>query len=155
MQSHLHRLCLVLAGLWLAWASTACVEEPSEEPGLGGSRSLHEELLAEEVEALLPGDWLWDHAQPQTEELEMPALSILFLGHDAVSGDAAVLLELGDDAEQTQTRIQAARVHFEDTVATLHLNQGRRGWRVESIGEDQLVLHDLETDTRHFYLRAQ
>jgi hypothetical protein len=155
MRSDLHRICLVLAGLWLAWTATACVEDPAEEPGLGASRSLHEELLAEEVEALLPGDWLWDHAQPQAGELEMPALSILFLGHDAVTGDAAVLLELGDDAEQTQRQLQAARVHFDDTVATLHMSEDSGTWRVQSMSEDQLVLHDLQTDTRHFYLRAQ
>jgi hypothetical protein len=146
-----HLLCLLAATL--ATGAVACVEEP--DVALPQARSLQEELLAEEVEALLPGDWVWDHAQPQDAEVELPTLSILFLGHDAVTGDAALLLNLGDDAEQSEQRLQAARVQFQPQRATLWLGEDHDAFLLDTIAEDLLVLQDRQTGARLFYLRAR
>ncbi len=152
------RLGLAACGLWVAVCGVACVEEDEAEAFDGAlrpwevSRTRLEEQRAEEVEALLPGAWIQARAVPEEAELDLPALSISFLGHEAVTGDAALLLEVGDDAEQTERRIQAARVQFSHMDATLHL--GDRAWRMDLVEEDLLVLQDLRSGAKWFFARS-
>ncbi len=146
--------CWLMLALMLLLGASACVEE-IEEPPLTTERNLHESLLAEDVEALLPGSWIWDHTQSEDIEVDMSALSILFLGHDAVTGDVAILIEEGDDAEQTQRQLQAARVSITNKRAMLHLSESPQVYQIEEINEEQLVLREHGTDTTLIYLRPQ
>lgn len=152
---------LSMAILLAASLTTACVDESEDEwtvalneesvafGDLSPGRTFEEELLAEDLEALLPGSWVLESqsAQPDTR----PLFDITFLGHDAVSGDLALLLE--DPADPNS--IEPVRVTLSESEATLRLAQNGRSFRVEQIEDELLVLHQDETNVRLVYTRRR
>jgi hypothetical protein len=112
---------------------TACIEADIDSDTVEGTRSLQEALLAEEIEALLPGTWMSDTGSP-----DLGDLSIVFLGHDAMSGDVALLIE-----GETDESLEPALVSLRDNTAILTLNDG--DWEIDSLGNEELVLTHPET----------
>lgn len=135
---------MLTAGVLLSVASlSACVEADvsDAEAGLVAPRTSVEASRAEEVEALLPGAWMWEHGSADAVDL-----SIVFLGHDAVSGDVALLIE-GEDDEQ----VAPASVRLQGSSAEL-VTAGEGVWRIEVLGNDRLVLVDAASGaTAHFH----
>ncbi len=128
-----------------------CVDEGFDSgEELSSGRSFEEELLAEDLEALLPGVWLLDTEDHHT--LALDELSIVFLGHDAVTGDVALLIDTQDESEDS---LQPARAHLADSDATLHLTQDDISLRIEQIEDDLLVLQADDETPRLVYRRLR
>ena len=137
MKTWLHRLTGLLftaTMLASAFVTTGCIEAESVDVH-PDARPLQETQLAEKVEALLPGTW----ATTQ-ERADIGDLFIVFLGHDAVSGDVAVLIE----ADFTEA-LQAVSVSVQDNVATLALHG--QHWEIATLGDEELVLLNTADDT--------
>ncbi len=147
-------LCLgALVGLLLG--STACAEDEEGSVDTLPARSTHEALLAEEIEVLLPGIWAWEGSTPaESDNAASLEISIVFLGHDAATGNVALLVET-DTPQGDETLIQAARVELDDTLATLHLTNPPGSYLLERIQEDTLVVQDTQTATRLVYRRIR
>ncbi len=126
------RTTLFVAGLALATASaSACVEADVADldSGVAATRTSTEAQRAEEIEALLPGVWMWEDGSADALDL-----SIVFLGHDAVTGDVALLIEgESDDA------VVPASVQLQGPVATLVVDTAQ-AWRITALRDDSLVL---------------
>jgi len=128
---------------------TGCVDEDADAwsdnaqqellYSLSSGRTPVEERLAGELEGLLPGDWA------RAAEEGEPELHITFLGHDAVTGDIALLME---DAE-----VHPTRVVLSDEQALLILTELNRSYLIEHIDADTLALQELETGERFVYHR--
>lgn len=155
MQDFTKRTALLLL-VGFVCVLSACVDEP-EEPAaeLTPLRTLQEAHLAEEAEALLPGEWVWDHQSSDGLETDLSALTITYLGNDAVSGDMALLLKTGDDAEQTTPQVQAASIRFTNSSATLHLNDRKTSWDLQLLHEDTLELRSTLSGSRLIYRRVR
>jgi hypothetical protein len=119
-----------------------------EEGGLGlsSSRTVAEERIAEDMEALLPGLWVWQGGADQPES----SLEIMFLGHDARTGDIAMLVETANARE-----LHPARVVITESHGTLQFPDSDDAYVVERIDVDRLVLQDVETNARLFYRRVE
>ena len=130
--------------------TVGCVDDGTTDDfsDLTSSRSFDEELLAEDMEALLPGRWAWDETSTIAHPTEGEALSIVFLGHDAVTGDVALLIESLDE-------LQPARVVLEGGEATLWIGAEEASFRVERIEDDVLVLQGDESTDRLVYNRRR
>ena len=141
VQSHSLLKMLALAAL-MASVATACVEADVTDADAGAPRTSLEAQRAEEVEALLPGAWMWTEGSAGTVDL-----SIVFLGHDAVSGDVALLIEgENDDA------VIPASVRLDGPSATL-LVGASESWSIELLADDTLVLADPTSGRRARYQR--
>ncbi|MEL6180761.1 MAG: hypothetical protein AAFS10_17500, partial [Myxococcota bacterium] len=141
-----HMLRFLIQGLaltWLVMCLVGCVDEDADAwsdgqqellYSLSSGRTPIEEQLAGELEGLLPGDWAQADIDTQTE------LQITFLGHDAVTGDIAFLLE---DAE-----VHPTRVVLSEDQALLILSDHNRSYLIEHLDADTLALQELETGDR-------
>lgn len=138
--------------LMLSMTQIGCVDEaePDEVADLSSGRSFEEELMAEDIEALLPGTWRWDQSSTHQPPLDSEDLSIVFLGHNAVTGDVALLIETPD-----QDELQPARVSMDESAASLHLPETDTSFRVERIEDDVLVLQDDAMSIRLVYRRQR
>ncbi len=130
-RTHGLSLCLIFALLF----SAACThsEEDVEPSAVGVSRSAAEWRVAEDLESFLPGQWRW-HADSTAPAFNM---EIIFLGHDALSGDVALLMTQHDgDPEPLRVVVSAeqALVQFEDVGLECV---------VEELGDERLVLRCL------------
>ncbi len=141
---------LLLTALLAAVAiMSGCVAESEDAFGLSSSRTFEEELLAEDIAALLPGSWSYDaaastHALPGSSGV----MSIVFLGHDAVSGDIALLAEVNQG-----DRLEPARVGLDESDATLMMPERDFSLRIERIEDDLLVLQGDAPSVRLVYHR--
>jgi len=139
-------LCVML--FVLGAVPVGCVsEDPSEDSGISSSRSFEEELLAEDIEALLPGTWEWEKTSDADPPVKSQEISIVFLGHDAVTGDVAILIETPNH------EIQPALVTLDEGVASLQLPPENSQLRIERIEDDVLVLQDEEGSKHLFHRR--
>lgn len=132
-------------------AQVVGLEEGGLLPTLTPGRSFEEELLAEDMEALLPGDWVWDQRASSLPEAmsAVEELSIVFLGHDAVTGDVALLIE--EDHHSGQ--LLPARVSLDESEATLRFPETETALGIEHIEDDLLILRSESDGTRLVYRR--
>jgi len=130
MKPILHRLSPLLTAAVTAammCAASGCIEsDVIDAPPV--ERPLVETQLAEKIEALLPGTWACDQVEPAIGDL-----FVVFLGHDAVSGDVALLIE-ADNGED----LQAVSVSLGDNSATLVLQN--QHWQIQTLGDEELAL---------------
>lgn len=104
-----------------------------------------EERIAEDMEALLPGMWVRQDGAELNAHLE-----IMFLGHDARTGDVAMLVET-----TTGREMHPARVVISESHGTLHFPDSDAAYVVERIDVDRLVLQDVEGRGRLVYRRVE
>ena len=127
-----------------------CVEGSQEVDDLT-NRSFEEELLAEDIEALLPGTWRWERSsQGSQPPLGGADLDIVVLGHDAVSGDVAILIDQPLDSE-----LKPGRVVLDESVAIIQFPETESRLRIERIEDDILVLQDDDERTTLLYHRKR
>lgn len=119
-----------------------------EGPGgsLGPGRSAVEEQLAEELAALLPGAWAWDEAST----VRGADLEVTFLGHDAVSGDLALLVETEPEQE-----LRPARVILSDDQAMVEFTDDHVSYSVDAIEDDRFVLVATDGTEKLVYRRIR
>ena len=126
-------------------AQTVTLPEVDEQQellySLSSGRTPVEERLAGELESLLPGEWSHSNASAGT------ALDIIFLGHDAVNGDIAILMV------PTNEDVMPTRITLEGADAILHLPGSENGYLIEHIDADRLELYDTESESVLVYLR--
>jgi len=113
---------------------------------LGPDRSAVEEQLAEELAALLPGAWAWDEAST----VRGADIEVTFLGHDAVSGDLALLIETVPVAE-----LRPARVVLSDDQAVVEFPDDHVSYSVDAIEDDRLVLVGQDSTEKLVYRRIR
>ena len=150
LQHTLHTLTRgALPALMMVCCLTGCVDEDGDAwsdnaqqellYSLSSGRTPGEERLAGELEGLLPGDWT------RAADDGQPELHITFLGHDAVTGDIALLL--------ADVEVHPTRVVLSDDQALLILPEYNRSYLIEHIDADTLALQELETSERFVYHR--
>jgi hypothetical protein len=136
--------------IFLTGSAVGCVEG-SEDLGDLTNRSFEEELLAEDIEALLPGTWRFQASQQNSRApLGGKDLDIIVLGHDAVTGDVAILIEGPLDGD-----LQPGRIVLDESVAILRLPEVDNRLRIERIEDDVLILQDDDERTTLLYHRER
>lgn len=142
----------LLAASLLALALPACgdaagdaqeaAEAEERRDSLGRVQSAAERHLTDELAALLPGVW----RQAGSDD----ALEITLLGQDAVTGDLALLVEVGPSGA-----LHPARVALSETQALVEFTDDGTSWSIDALEEDRLILLRGDSLGRRIYQRAR